>query len=123
MLRRVPPRMRVTIKNGSAPSPCGSYDRGETEDYTVVITTPFAGQTNLSSEIMDDTPVSVQYFPNPFTDKITLELQPSSSPSQVFIYDIAGKMQFTAEWSEWRNEIDMSGFNSGDLSGSCDARG
>lgn len=106
-------RMRVTIKNGSTPSPCGTYDRGETEDYTVIITTPFAGQTNLSSEVMDDTPVSVQYFPNPFVDKITLELPPSSSPSQIFVYDITGKMHFTTEWSEWRNELDMSGFNSG----------
>jgi len=30
-------RMRVTMQYGSAPSPCGSYPRGETEDYSVFI--------------------------------------------------------------------------------------
>jgi hypothetical protein len=27
-------RMRVTMRYDSPPSPCGSYPRGETEDYT-----------------------------------------------------------------------------------------
>jgi hypothetical protein len=107
-------RMRVTIKNGSALAPCGLYPRGETEDYTVVIAASQTKQANLQTEVKpNDNTDEIAISPNPFDDKISIQLRDSDAPVLVAIYDIAGRLQYSAKLTGLQNELNLSELKSG----------
>ncbi len=87
-------RMRVTMSYGGTPSPCGVYANGETEDYTVVISSSFSttgkGQTTeLFSQSGSVKPV---LYPNPAADVLYIKgLNEMQSVYQAEIFDLAGK--------------------------------
>ena len=69
-------RMRVSMRFGESPEPCGTFPYGEVEDYTVNITTsaaPQAGQLDLTANIDPATAMTV--YPNPTNDLVNIELK------------------------------------------------
>lgn len=85
-------RMRVTMKYGGEPSSCGSYDRGETEDYTVNITTP---KLNPSGETYSMQTPNVFVFPNPVTDNLTAKFSGLEGKVMVQVFNLTGQAIFT----------------------------
>lgn len=72
-------RMRVSMRNGAPPLSCGSYPKGETEDYTVVIIPPVSAMaaTATANQIIKlSTPLmiapnpakNIVYINHPFTN-------------------------------------------------------
>jgi hypothetical protein len=106
-------RMRVTIKNGSVPAPCGVYPRGETEDYSVVITAAALQGIALADEKVNSLNDEISVFPNPFEDNISVQLQNSSAPVIVSIYDVAGGLHYSSELAVSKNELNLSQLKSG----------
>ena len=74
-------RMRVIVSYNSITSPCGTYNYGETEDYTLNITTSAAKATVLKEAINEDTVVvendatskKIAVYPNPAREDFTIE--------------------------------------------------
>lgn len=51
--------------------------------------------------------------PNPFTDRVYVQLQETDTPATAFIYDESGKQLYTFQLTSQRNELDLSALNSG----------
>lgn len=86
-------RMRVTMEFGTPPSPCGSYARGETEDYTVNIT---SSKMNAASETVLAAIPEISVFPNPGSDHLTAKLSGYDGDVTLQIIDMSGKTIFTS---------------------------
>lgn len=82
-------RMRITMKNGGSPSPCGTFTYGEVEDYTV----DFGGASKpvaQGSGIPDD---EIILSPNPNNGQFKLTFKEQLIPgSEVRIIDMSGKL-------------------------------
>ena len=105
-------RMRVTMKYGGEPASCGSYDRGETEDYTVIIVTPFGKITDDAGVIVSEK-ITMDIFPNPFADRITVHLTNAEMPVTVLIHDVTGRLQYKSQLTDLQSELNLSDLNSG----------
>lgn len=87
-------RMRVSMKNGSAPPVCGTYASGETEDYTITIKNP-----SLISAIAVTTSESIRKIqgaftisPNPANNKISIAHDlDNTKPVYVKLFNAAGQ--------------------------------
>jgi hypothetical protein len=106
-------RMRITIQNGIAPSPCGAYPRGETEDYSVLITAAAMQGIVLADEKTYSLNDEVYVFPNPFEDEISVQLQNTGTPVLVSIYDIAGGLHYSSQLADLKNDLNLSELKSG----------
>jgi hypothetical protein len=106
-------RMRITIQNGIAASPCGAYPRGETEDYSVLITAAAMQGIVLGDEKTYRLNDEVSVFPNPFKDEISVQLQNTGTPVLVSIYDIAGGLHYSSQLADLKNELNLSELKSG----------
>lgn len=56
---------------------------------------------------------SLQISPNPFIDKISIQLLNTNAPVIVSIYDVTGKLQYTVQLTDLKNELDLSALNTG----------
>jgi hypothetical protein len=82
-------RMRITQEHGSAPSPCGTYARGETEDYTVNITPQ---RMSIAMEMIPE----VSIFPNPAGDNLNAKFSGYEGNVTIQVFDLFGKVIFTS---------------------------
>ncbi len=91
-------RLRVTMSYNQISSSCGSYEYGETEDYTVIISdsAPAIVQmaNALSSEKLSDQTInnSIKLFPNPVIDYLRIDTRLDGA-QQVKIYTLKGELQ------------------------------
>jgi chitodextrinase len=105
-------RMRVVMKYGSYPNPCGNYTWGETEDYTIEITENgssniVSNSTNSSAEELLDKAENISVYPNPATDIIQVS---DFNFTQYSIVDYTGKTILTGSKEK---EINISSLTSG----------
>lgn len=111
-----PTRMRVMMRYGSTPIPCGLYPRGETEDYTVVIVAPALKQANLqtANELKIDQE-AIQIFPNPVTNGIFYLRLPAETkfPAALQLYSITGQKVLHKELNDYNNSIITEGLING----------
>ncbi|MHC1777162.1 MAG: GEVED domain-containing protein [Lentimicrobium sp.] len=79
-------RMRISMKNGSAPSPCEVFAKGEVEDYTV----SFSGGTK-SMEVNPEFEVLV--YANPSNDAFSFLFRSNSNELAIVqVFDFFGKL-------------------------------
>jgi len=106
-------RMRITIQNGSAPAPCGSYPRGETEDYSVIINAAAIQGIATADNVIKYSNEEVTVFPTPFSDIITVRIEHIETPVQVSIYDLTGGLQYSTELADQQNEVNLTELRTG----------
>lgn len=113
-------RMRVTMRYGSSPAPCGLYSRGETEDYSVIITTPAKNEDPLKIENRTEHEFqSAIVYPNPFQSEINLEFDLSEVDNVSFsLFDITGReikifLESTFQAGKNHIKIDLNELKSG----------
>jgi carboxyl-terminal processing protease len=79
-------RMRVSMKNGSAPTPCETFANGEVEDYTV----SFTGGSKTTPVIPA---FEAKLYPNPSNSTFNFRLQTASNELVTLqIFDISGRL-------------------------------
>ena len=88
-------RIRVSMKNGSAPPVCGSYASGETEDYGLIITGNTLPQASFSAGMVSavhETSTRVFIHPNPARDYVTIRHDlHNNKPVFLKIYNSSGQ--------------------------------
>jgi chitodextrinase len=88
-------RMRVVMKYGSYPNPCGNYTWGETEDYTINISKKeglegkYAGPGYDLGEELTDSELDINVYPNPAQDLLNIE---SVNAQSYRIHDLSGRV-------------------------------
>jgi len=95
-------KMRVSMKRGSAAASCGSFAKGETEDYTVTIL-PGKLYTESSSKEL-----SLTVFPNPAHDYIQLALENAEAINEICITDINGSQHLCTVINSNNPRIDIN---------------
>lgn len=114
-----PTRMRVMMRYGSAPVPCGLYPRGETEDYTVNITSNTAKslslQTDNTEKNVSENISEVSLFPNPVSEgEFYLNLPDVTIfPAVMQMFSITGQKVMQMELNDCNNTIKTEGIISG----------
>ena len=104
-------RLRVVMSTNAYQSPCVSYSNGETEDYTVNITTTPMQQPDPDQEVRE---VQLLVFPNPASDRINLRytLTQENAAADFRILDMQGRAvagsRFSAAAGENLSSIDIS---------------
>jgi len=113
-------RMRVIVSYNSITSACGTYNYGETEDYTLVISATGKnssqldkekGDTNLESNNM---PTRIGIYPNPAREDFNISFGSTSEERvTVKIYNMQGREEqsFVIDASEGDNRIRKSTSN------------
>ena len=81
-------RLRVVMSDKAATTSCGSYTYGETEDYTITVTTggTFAALNGPASTDV----ATLAVYPNPATDYLRLVLPNNAAPVAVTVLDVRG---------------------------------
>ena len=110
-----PTRMRISMKQGSAPLACEIFNRGEVEDYTVTfnITSNKSAtiQPNISVDINSE--VSFNAYPNPATDKLNVYFNGWDGRKEIRLFDMTGKAIYLKTTSAKIFEIDVSAYPKG----------
>jgi hypothetical protein len=60
-------RMRISMKNGGAPTSCETFSLGEVEDYTVTVLAALPPETELATAVSD-----ITVYPNPANETFTV---------------------------------------------------
>jgi hypothetical protein len=99
-------RMRVTMKNGSSPSPCETFPNGEVEDYTA----DFGGG---AGRMLDNNHFDLNIYPNPASNLLHIQLTGSSEKVNIKVYNSLGKVidDFAVERRDI--QIDLSHYSKG----------
>jgi len=102
-------RMRILMDDATTPNnPCGTFNYGEVEDYTVNITIGTLGITDNSLE-------NIAVYPNPFNDTITVKLPTTMSNNSINmnLYDISGRLIIKSDNNlTTNNRINLSNLSS-----------
>ncbi|MFM8962992.1 MAG: GEVED domain-containing protein, partial [Sphingomonadales bacterium] len=99
-------RVRISYQPDGAITPCGPASYGETEDYSINIT---------SGAGLNDNPLSqVAIYPNPANELLYVDLKDLENVSSIAILDINGKQVYNQEKViNGLNTIDISNLNAG----------
>jgi hypothetical protein len=85
--------MRITMSSGAPPSPCGVYARGETEDYTVIISAAITRPAKLLPfEGLTETAIRNNLYPNPVTDRLNIVNNSGGGIVKIEILNAAGNI-------------------------------
>lgn len=101
-------RMRIIVSYNSITSPCGTFNYGETEDYTLNITAGMSKfKENENPELKN---TSMTLYPNPAVDIVKIEFESTGKQDiQINIFDLSGALLKTLKTKS------LAGFNSIDL--------
>ncbi|WP_052732629.1 GEVED domain-containing protein [Hymenobacter terrenus] len=100
-------RLRLVMSDNSATTSCGSYDFGETEDYTVNIT----GAAATAALVDPATAGLLNVYPNPATDRLNLELPLNTEVLKVSVRDVRGTLVSGCSYEN--GQLNVSGLASG----------
>ncbi len=117
-------RMRVSMKYNAAQTACESFAYGEVEDYIVNIASSKDEITDqriamndvniLFAKQLDESPVTpYTVYPNPATDRITVDLNGIQGNVTLKIYNVIGMLVYQEIIDESGTTIDISSLNKG----------
>ncbi len=99
-------RMRITMKNGGAPSPCETFSNGEVEDYTVDF-------GNTPAGMVKDSDFGLNIYPNPATKQLNVNITSSTETVNVKIFNSIGQIIDDFDVKSKNTQIDLSSFSKG----------
>ncbi|MEM1324750.1 MAG: S8 family serine peptidase [Bacteroidota bacterium] len=112
-------RLRVLMKYNDAANPCGEFEYGEVEDYTVNVRAIGSNHQKVQSpnaialadQIVKDAP-TIELFPNPTSDFVRLRNVPLSTSVTLRLLDARG--QLVRSIDDWNGrDVDMYGLADG----------
>jgi len=98
-------RMRVTMKNGSSPSPCEAFGGGEVEDYTV----DFGG----AASFVRDNDFNLNIYPNPASNILNVNILSNKETINIKIYNSLGKIMDDFNVESRDAQINISSYSKG----------
>ena len=99
-------RVRISYQPDGAINPCGPASYGETEDYSINITS--------GAGINDNPLAQVQVYPNPANEVLFVDLKDLENVSSIAILDINGKqIQELNKIQDGINSFQIAGLNAG----------
>ncbi len=96
-------RMRVSMRYNTEPDPCGNFDYGEVEDYTV----------NINAKSAKKLAKSLYIYPNPANNFITFYLKGLNKKTNIKIYSITGSLVKEIQISDSYSKINISDLPAG----------
>ena len=88
-------RMRIAMQRNTGANSCGTFTRGEVEDYTVAFTGSSFSNTTTTANVS----IGMTIAPNPTTGNanISLVLNPENGASTLSVFDVTGRLITTQE--------------------------
>ena len=99
-------RMRVTMKNGGAPSPCETFSNGEVEDYTVDF-------GNGSVGLIVKSNFDLNIYPNPATSLLNIQVISNQETVNIKVYNSLGRIVDDFNSTTKKVQIDLSNYPAG----------
>ena len=99
-------RMRITMKNSGAPSPCETFSNGEVEDYTVDFGNAPAGLVRESN-------FELNIFPNPATNLLNVQVISNQETIDIKVYNSLGRIIKDFTIQSKNVQIDLSNYPTG----------
>lgn len=104
-----PGRLRISMRTGTAPTPCDDNFPGEVEDYDVI-----PGSRGPLSQIEERETMVIELYPNPVSgSELHLKVSISDSPVSIRIYDKNGKLIDNLQTVNEHSVINIAEYNSG----------
>lgn len=103
-------RMRIAMRNQSAPAPCDDGYIGEVKDFPVTFEiAPQARQLEVTSNPMIEDFLGVTLYPNPVLKEVTIRLNAVFSGDNYSVYNINGKKLMSDQILSETTNVDLSG--------------
>jgi PKD repeat protein len=99
-------RMRITMKNGGAPSSCETFSNGEVEDYTVDFGSGSAG-------LVKGNDLDLNIYPNPVSNELNIHLISNSETVNIKVYNTLGRIIEDFDVNSINIQIDLSHYPKG----------
>jgi PKD repeat protein len=103
-------RMRVSMKNGSAPGPCETFSGGEVEDYIVDFGSSKSGHVNPGNSMINK---SFKVYPNPTSDLLFIDIKNWKDAKNIRLTELTGKTILEKRIDSNIMEIDLSSYPKG----------
>jgi len=101
-------RMKISMKNGGSPGPCGTFSRGEVEDYSVNF------DSFKHASISRTSTKDIVIFPNPNHGKFQLIINKDIHPeARLKVYDMKGVLLYDVPVHRPLFELDLSELHTG----------
>ena len=99
-------RMRITMKNGAAPSPCELFSNGEVEDYTVDF-------GNAPVILVRATKFDLNIYPNPANNLLNISITSNTEAVNIKVYNVMGQIINDFNIKKKNTQLDLSDFSKG----------
>ena len=99
-------RMRITMKNGGAPSSCETFSNGEVEDYTVDF-------GNAPASMVRGNDFDINVYPNPANNNLNIQLLGNNEVVNIKVYNAFGKIIDDFNVTGVKIQIDLSSYANG----------
>lgn len=99
-------RLRITMKNGGAPSSCETFSNGEVEDYTVDF-------GSGSSGLVRGNDFELKIYPNPASNVLNVHLISNSETVHIEVYNSLGRIIDEFDVESMNIQIDLSRYPKG----------
>ena len=94
------------MRNGSAPSSCGTFSNGEVEDYAVDFGSGSAGLARGND-------LDLNIYPNPASNELNIHIINNSETVNIKVYNMLGKIIEDFDVKSTDTQIDLSHYPSG----------
>jgi hypothetical protein len=101
------------MRTGASPAPCDDSFIGEVEDYVVSIGAGSPAVKNASLEFAEKETGSMRLYPNPTSDRVTLELGEVYSGDTYSLYNSLGVLVRRKEIAGLISQVEMEHYAPG----------
>ena len=108
-------RMRIALRHDAPPAPCGTFNFGEVEDYSINIIAARGSVQDASPEdFIDDAGPVFTMYPNPANNRVVVEregystVKAAESPAKLIVVDASGRIIAQQKMYKLVEGIDVS---------------
>ena len=110
-------RMRIVMRDDGGSDPCGSFEFGEVEDYTVQIVAPnpslHSGIASTNTTALAELTTSIELYPNPTSDWLFVQLPSLNKTTTIELYNQLGQLIQTIPVQDTIEKIEVQHLASG----------